>query len=91
MDEGNAKFVERLQELLSLRGESTLLVILHSGEGMDVMSNTNDLPMKLGMLEVARMTTVDAHQAVMEANREAGMRKARETALAMSGKPGRMN
>jgi len=68
-----------------------VFVIVHSKSGLELMSNCNDLVMKLGMLDVAKMTVMDIHAQMSMEMVEEG-RKAVQTALAVMGnKVGQVN
>lgn len=85
------ELVDNLGKLVELREDAQVFVIVHSKSGLEIMSNCNDLVMKLGMLDVARMTVVDIH-AQMNAEVMGEIRRAeREAAAAMTGKVGQVN
>jgi hypothetical protein len=85
------ELVDNLGKLVELREDAQVFVIVHSKSGLELMSNCNDLVMKLGMLDVAKMTVMDIHAQMSMEMVEEG-RKAVQTALAVMGnKVGQVN
>ena len=78
------ELVDNLGKLVELREDAQVFVIVHSKSGLELMSNCNDLVMKLGMLDVAKITVMDIHAQMSMEMAEEG-RKAAETALAVMG------
>ena len=78
------ELVDNLGKLVELREDAQVFVIVHSKSGLELMSNCNDLVMKLGMLDVAKMTVMDIHAQMSMEMVEEG-RKAVQTALAVMG------
>lgn len=76
MTNGVQEVIENLGKLALVRENPALLVIVHSGTGMEILSNTTDLVMKLGMLDVAKMTIVDVHARQQEEHAEEVRRSA---------------
>lgn len=50
-----------LAKLVEVREDVIVFAIVHSRSGLEMVSNTGDLVMKLGMLDVAKMTVMDIH------------------------------
>ena len=80
-----------LGQLVEIREDAQVFVIVHSKSGLELMSNCNDLVMKLGMLDVARMTVVDIHAQMNAEMKDEIRRIERETVAAMAGKSGQVN
>ena len=91
MGNGEREVVEQLGKLVELRKDAVLFVIVHSEKGLEVLSNSNDLVMKLGMLDVAKMTVVEVHTRIQEMAEDEVRRNAEAAVAAMNVKPGRMN
>lgn len=91
MGDGASEVLEQLSRLVELRSGCSVFAIVHSDKGLEILSSTNDLVLKLGMLDVARMTVVEVHSRIMEMAEEEGRRQAEAAVAAMRVKPGRMN
>lgn len=81
MDNGVQELIENLGKLALVREKPTVLVFVHSGVGLEILSNTSDLVMKVGMLDVGRLTILDAHARMNEEHAEE-CRRAGESAMA---------
>ena len=84
MGNGAIEIVEQLGKLVELRKEAIVFAIVHSSSGLEMVSNSNDLVMKLGMLDVAKMTVIDIHAQMGMEMAEKG-RRAVKSALAVLG------
>ena len=73
-----------LSKLVEVREDVTIFAIIHSRSGLELVTNSGDLVMKLGMLDVAKMTVMDIHAQMSMEMVEEG-RKAVQTALAVMG------
>ena len=73
-----------LSKLVEVREDAVVFAIVHSRSGLEMVSNSGDLVMKLGMLDVAKITVMDIHAQMSMEMAEEG-RKAAETALAVMG------
>ena len=91
MGDGVEEFLNNIANVLSVRKEPTVFAIVHSEMGLELLSNSSDLVMKLGMLDVARLTVLEV-QAQYREGREEEVRRAGEmAAAALAVKPGRSN
>ena len=84
MENGVQELLDNLAKVLGSRKAPVVICIVHSEAGLELLFNAGDLVMKLGMLEVARMTVVD-QQARMNMEHEEECRRAGERAVAALG------
>jgi len=84
MDDGVQEFLDNVVKLVGSRKDPTVICVVHSEAGLELLFNTNDLVMKLGMLDVAKMTVVET-QTIFNANHEEQIRKNAERASAVLG------
>jgi hypothetical protein len=59
MDDGVQGFLDNVTRVVGSRKDPTVICVVHSEAGLELLFNTNDLAMKLGMLDVAKMTIVE--------------------------------
>jgi hypothetical protein len=91
MENGVQELVDNLGQLALIRENPAVLIIVHSKAGLEILSNCNDFVMKLGMLDVARMTTVDVHTRMNEEHAEECRRAGEAAMAALAMKPGKAN
>lgn len=79
MEKGNEEFLNQVVNLLSLRVGKPAVLLVHSESGLEILSNTNDVVHKCGMLEtgidvlreVKQLTDEEMRGAVREAQQRA--------------------
>ena len=79
MEKGEEDFVNQVVNLLSLRAGKVAGLLVHSENGLEILSNTNDVVHKSGMLEtgvdvlreVRQLTDEEMRRAVREAQQRA--------------------
>jgi len=91
MDDGVQELIDNLGKIALVRQHPTVLVIVHSEVGLELMSSTGDFVMKMGMLDVAKLTVVDIHTRLNEENAEMCRRAGKAAVAALTAKPGRSN
>ena len=84
MEDGVQEFLDNVVRVVGSRKEPTVICVVHSEVGLELLSNANDLVVKLGMLDVAKMTMVET-QAQYNQMHEEEMRRAGESASAVLG------
>jgi len=82
MGDGVQEFLDSVVKVVASRERPTVLCIVHSDAGLELLFNTNDMVMKLGMLDVAKMTVVE-QQAMFNQVYEEEVRRAEGKALAV--------
>ena len=87
MDDGVQGFLDNVTRVVGSRKDPTVICVVHSEAGLELLFNTNDLVMKLGMLDVAKITIVE-QQAMFNAVHEEEVRRSAEKALAVLGDKG---
>ena len=73
------------------RKAPAVLCIVHSEAGLEILFNTHDLVMKLGMLDVAKIQLVDMQARFNEEHEEEIRRNAVKASAAVSGDSGKAN
>lgn len=91
MGDGVEEFLNNIASVLSVRKEPTVLAIVHSEMGLEFLSNSSDLVMKLGMLDVARLTVLEVQASLMKGREEEARRAGERAVAALAVKPGRTN
>lgn len=81
MGKGVQDLIDNLGKLALVRENPTVLILVHSETGLEIMSNTHDFVMRIGMLDVTRMTLIEA-QAKLNELHEEECRRAGEVAMA---------
>lgn len=84
MEDGVQEFLDNLVRLVGSRKNPNVICVVHSDAGLELVFNTNDLVVKLGMLDVAKMTMVES-QAQYNQMHEDEVRRAGESAVAVLG------
>ena len=82
MEDGIQELLDNLIWLIGNRKSPSVICIVHSEAGLKLVFNTNDLVVKLGMLDVAKMTLVET-QAQYNQMHEDEARRAGESAVAV--------
>jgi hypothetical protein len=80
-----------LAKLVEVREDVIVFAIVHSRSGLEMVSNTGDLVMKLGMLDVAKMTVMDIHAQMSMEMVEEGRKAVREAMAVMGNKAEQVN
>ena len=82
MGDGVQEFLDSVTKVVGSRKDPSVFVIVHSEAGLELLFNTNDMVMKLGMLDVAKMSVVE-QQAMFNQVHEEEVRRAEGKALAV--------
>lgn len=89
MENGAQEFLNHVCSVVGSRRDARVFVIVHSEAGMELLFNTSDLVMKLGMLDVAKMTVME-HQAKFNEEHEEEIRRSGRLAV-LAVEPGKAN
>ena len=87
MEEG---FLNDLVTLLSSRKEATVFCVVKSEGGLELVMNTGDMVVQLGMLEVAKLEVIERHARYREEHEEE-RRRSGARAMAVLGTSGKAN
>lgn len=90
MESGDQEFLNNLLSVLASRQNVTVLCVVKSDTGLELLMNTPDMVLQLGMLDVARLEVVDRHARYREEHEEE-IRSAEVRAMAVLGTPGKAN
>lgn len=90
MENGVQEFLSNIATLLGSRKRAVFVCLVHSEAGLELLFNTHDLVVKLGMLEVGKLTMLE-QQARFNQEHEEEVRRAGEMAVAVLGKGGKAN
>ena len=91
MGDGVQEFLDNVVQVVGSRKDPNVIMIVHSEAGLELLFNTNDMVMKLGMLDVAKMSVVES-QSMFNSTHEEEIRRAAEKAVAvLVGKPEPVN
>ena len=91
MENGIQEFLGHVMTVVGERKNPTVFGIVHSEMGLELLFNTNDMVMKLGMLDVAKMTVVEQQAAYVEEHEEETREAGRRASAVLASKPGRAN
>lgn len=91
MENGVQELIDNLGKIALVRENPTVIVIVHSGAGLEILSTTGDFVMKMGMLDVAKLTVVDVHTQMNAENAEECRRAGEQAVAALAMKPGKAN
>ena len=91
MEKGIQDLIDSLGKLSLIRESMTVMIIVHSEVGLEILGNTHDLVIRIGMLDVTRMTLIEAQAKLNELREEECRRAGEHTMSAFRKDPGQPN
>ena len=89
--DGVQEFLNNVLSVVMSRKSPNVLCIVHSEAGLEVLFNTQDLVIKVGMIDVAKMTIVEQQARFNEEHEEEIRQNAVKASAAVGKNPGGVN
>jgi hypothetical protein len=91
MGDGVQELIDNLGKLAVARQRMGVIIIIHSEMGLEMMSNINDLVLKVGMLDIARVTVMEVQAKMNELHEDKVREMAEKAVAALTAEPGKPN
>ena len=91
MGNGIQELIDNLGKLAMIRENPTVLILVHSEGGLEILGNTRDFVMRIGMLDVTRMTLIESQARLNELHEEECRRAGEHAMSAFRKEPGQPN
>ena len=91
MGDGVQELIDNLGKLAVARQRMGVIIIIHSEMGLEMMSNINDLVLKVGMLDIARVTEMEVQAKMNELHEDKVREMAEKAVAALTAEPGKPN